>query len=160
MVLKLADTLQNELALNLQTQSSIHPGKGLIEDKNTFCQGPDQEGRVIFVLTRGTQHPDMDMPWRPSSSLYLCFTIEHVRLLEPHLFYNIKGPSKYSQKHPSPQMPSRLYICGSGQAVSIRVPVSVEARLSLQSSIAGWRRCLSTSTTSGVMLLFVVAWEH
>lgn len=62
MVLKLADTLQNELALNLQTQSSIHPGKGLIEDKNTFCQGPDQEGRVIFVLTRGTQHPDMASP--------------------------------------------------------------------------------------------------
>lgn len=68
MVLKLADTLQNELALNLQTQSSIHPGKGLIEDKNTFCQGPDQEGRVIFVLTRGTRidtacpHPDMASP--------------------------------------------------------------------------------------------------
>lgn len=37
-VLKLVDTLQNELALNLQTQSSIHPGKGLTEDKNTFVR--------------------------------------------------------------------------------------------------------------------------
>lgn len=60
----------------------------------------------------------------------------------------------YKTTHPRK---CHLYISCSGQAVSLRVPVCVEARLGLQSSIAGWRRCLSTSTTSGVMLLFVVA---
>lgn len=92
-----------------------------------------------------------------SPNSFIC-TYPHYDEALHHLFHNNEGAfqqlqQEFSKARAARPLNSHLL---QGHAVSVRVPVSVDASRP-QSSIAGWRRWPSTSTTSGVVLLFVVA---